>query len=98
MDTIRGIKYSMELTTLRFCKYRLLIGDKSIDLTFPQLLQLRERINYFTNPLKLSEIIDNENFILLCVADRKNVLYLEIWQLLDLKDEIFCFFNQLDYN
>lgn len=57
-------------------------------LTFPQLLQLRRKLNELTSPLQLSEIIETDNFVLLFVADKQHLLFLEIPQLLDLKDEI----------
>lgn len=92
MNTVCEIKYNIQITALRFCKYRLLIDNKKIYLNFPQILQLRQRINCFTTPEKLSEIIDNENFVLLFIADRKHLLYLEIPQLFDLKQELDFFF------
>lgn len=97
MSTICEIKYNVQLTAIRFCKYKLSINDIVIELTFPQLLQLRERVSFFTHPVKLSEIIDNENFVLLFIADKTHLIFLEIPQLLDLKDEVNYFFNQFRY-
>lgn len=95
MKQIIDITYNTKLTSLTFCKYNLKVDERNMLLTFPQLLQLRRKINELTSPLQLSEIIENENFVLLFVADKQHLLFLEIPQLLDLKDEIeyyFCHF------
>ncbi len=94
--TTCGITYYTQLKPITFCKYELIIGDKSMQLSFPQLLQLRHEINYYTTPLKLSEIIENDNFVLLFIADKQHLVYLEIPQLLDLKDEILLFFKDTE--
>lgn len=61
-------------------------------LTFPQLLQLRNKINELTTYENLEQIINNENYVLLFIADKKHLVYLEIPTLLDLKEEIsYCF-------
>lgn len=93
MEIFADIKFNVQLAQTTFCKYELTIDDKQISLTFPQLLQLRQKVNHLTSPVKLTEIIDNENFVLLFVADREHVLFLEIPQLLDLKDEISYYFS-----
>ncbi|WP_235869102.1 hypothetical protein [Polaribacter aquimarinus] len=63
-------------------------------LTFPQLLQLRQKINEYTSPENLENVINNENFVLLFIADRKHLVYLEVPKLLDLKEEIeLCFYS-----
>lgn len=86
------ILFNIQLQEITFCKYTLRIQDKELTLTFPQLLQLRNKVLLLTNPLKLSEIIDNENYVLLFVADKQHVLFLEIPELLDLRDELlYCF-------
>lgn len=95
MEVFTDIKFSVQLIQTTFCKYELNIDDKHISLTFPQLLQLRQKINYLTSPIKLTEIINNENFVLLFVADKEHVLFLEVAQLLDLKDEISYYFLEI---
>ena len=61
-------------------------------LTFPQLLQLRNKINELTSYENLEQIIQNENFVLLFIADKEHLVFLEIPTLLDLKQEIsYCF-------
>lgn len=92
MDIFNDIAFNVKLQKETFCKYHLNIDDQSIILTFPQLLQLRENINKFTAPTKLEKVIDNENFVLLFVADKKHLLFLEVPKLLDLKEELdLCF-------
>jgi hypothetical protein len=83
----------IELRALRFCEYKLTIAEKQISLSFPQLLQLRKNIHKLTDPNKLEEIINNENFALVFVADKQHLIYLEIPQLLYLRNEIYSFFN-----
>lgn len=95
MRTVLEISYQLKLTPITFCCYKLEISNKIIRLTFPQLLHLRQKTKELTSPLRLTEIIDNENFVLLFIADRKHLVYLDIPQLLDLKNEIDFFFSQL---
>jgi hypothetical protein len=83
----------IELRSLRFCEYELKVADKVIGLSFPQLLELRKNINLLTNPERLEEMINHENFALVFIADRQHLVYLEIPQLLYLRNEIFSFFN-----
>ncbi len=77
--------YNISLKPITFCQWRLVIGHRQLLLTFPQLLQLREEINCITTEENLLEIIEDDNFILLFIADRQHLVYLEIPQLLDLK-------------
>lgn len=92
MKTVSEISYQISLTPITFCKYTLAIGDKQMQLTFPQVLQLRQKVGELTSPLQLTEIIENDNFVLLFIADKKHLVYLDVPQLLDLKEEIECFF------
>ncbi len=87
------ITYYTQLKPITFCKYELIIGSNSMLLSFPQLLQLRHDINHYTTPSTLCEIIENDNFVLLFIADKEHLIYLEIPQLLDLKDEVSLFFK-----
>lgn len=86
------LTYNIHLISDRFCKYRLKIFTKEIALTFPQLLQLRANLLTYTSSEKLDEIVNNENFVLLFIADKQHLIYLDIPQLLDLKEEVECFF------
>lgn len=92
VKVISKISYQIRLEPITFCKYNLSIGTKEMCLTFPQILQLRQKINELTSPLQLAKIIENENFVLLFIADKQHLAYLDIRQLLDLKEEIECFF------
>lgn len=92
MDVFCDIEFNVQLKKETFCSYQLKIDDKKITLSFPQLLQLRNKIQEYTSPENLERIIANENFVLLFVADKKHLLFLEIPKLLDLKEEIaICF-------
>ena len=57
------------------------------------MLELRRKINELTTYSSLNRIIDNENFVLLFVADKEHLIFLEIPQLLKLKEEIALFFQ-----
>ena len=94
MSIFTDIEFNIKLEQYTFCHYQLTIDDKKIKLTFPQLLQLRQKINEHTSPENLENIIQNENFVLLFIADRKHLVFLEIPKLLDLKEELdFCFYS-----
>ena len=82
----------IHLKLITFCKYQLKIVNKNMLLSFPQLLDLRNRINQLSLPSTLEAIIDKDNFVLLSVADREHLLYLEIPQLIYLKREIDLLF------
>ena len=92
MNVFSDIQFNVKLHKLRFCKYKLTIAEKDIELSFPQLLALRNRVNEYTSAQRLEDIVQNENFVLLFVADRKHLIYLEVPQLLDLKEEISLYF------
>lgn len=93
MSVFTDIQFNIKLEQHTFCHYQLNIDDKIMKLTFPQLLQLRNRVNTFTAPENLEHIIENENFVLLFIADKKHLVFLEIPKLLDLKEEIELCFN-----
>jgi len=88
VNVFTDIQFNIQLQHVTFCHYQLTIDDKKMKLTFPQLLHLRNRINEITLPENLEKIIQNENFVLLFIADRKHLVFLEIPKLLDLKEEI----------
>ncbi|WP_136480362.1 hypothetical protein [Cognatitamlana onchidii] len=92
MNNENDIEYCYQLKQTTFCKYLLITPNKEIQLSFPQMLELRRKINELTTFNTLNEIINNENFVLLFVADKQHLLYLDISQLLKLKEEIALFF------
>lgn len=92
MEILNDVTFHIKLTKHTFCNYQLKIDSKIMSLTFPQLLQLRNKVNFLTTLENLENNIQNENFVLLFVADRKHLLFLEIPKLLDLKEELaYCF-------
>ena len=92
MNLFQDITFSVQLKHVTFCHYQLTIGKKQMRLTFPQLLQLRNQINELTTFDALESIINNDNYVLLFVADRKHLLFLEIPTLLEVKAELsLCF-------
>lgn len=94
MSIFTDIEFNIKLEQFTFCHYQLTIDGKKIRLTFPQLLQLRNKINEYTLSGNLEHIIQNENFVLLFVADKEHLLFLEVPKLLDLKEEIeLCFYS-----
>lgn len=92
MNFENDIEYSYQIKQSTFCKYVLITPNKEIQLTFPQMLELRRKINELTTFNTLNDIINNENFVLLFVADKQHLIYLDIPQLLRLKEEIELFF------
>lgn len=92
MEVLHDVTFNIQLTKHTFCNYQLKIDDKLMTLTFPQLLQLRNKVNLLTSFESLENIIENDNFVLLFISDRKYVVFLEIPKLLDLKEELsYCF-------
>lgn len=87
------IHISVALEKVTLCKVQLHFYKKKMQLNFPQLLQLRQQLHELTSPEKLMNIIDNENFVLLFVADKQHLLFVEISDLLFLKEEIDSFFS-----
>lgn len=81
------------LKPITFCKYQLKVADKNILLSFPQLLDLRKRVNQLSVHHSLEEIIDTENFVLLFIADRQHLVYLDIPMLIRLRSEIDVLFS-----
>ncbi|WP_299553678.1 hypothetical protein [Seonamhaeicola sp.] len=96
MNFESDIENSYRIKQSTFCKYVLITPNKEVELNFPQMLELRRKINGLTTFQALNDIINNENFVLLFVADRQHLIYLDIPQLLKLKKEIELFF--LDFN
>lgn len=92
MNVLSDVTFNIQIKKHTFCQYQLKIDDKIMSLTFPQLLQLRNKINKLTTPDRLEHIIQNENYVLLFIADRKHLEFLEIPKLLELKEEVsYCF-------
>lgn len=94
MEILSDVTFNIQLKKVTFCYYQLNIDDKIMSLTFPQLLQLRNTLNKLTTPENIENIIQNDNFVLLFIADRKHLVFLEIPKLLDLQEEIsLCFYS-----
>jgi hypothetical protein len=92
MELLSDVTFNIQLTKITFCNYQLKIDEKLMTLTFPQVLQLRNKINLITSAESLEDIIQNENFVLLFIADKKHLVFLDIPKLLDLKEELaYCF-------
>jgi len=83
----------INLRSITFCKYQLQIANKNILLSFPQLLDLRNRVNELSLPNSLEDIINGDNYALLFIADRQHLVYLEIADLLSLHNEICAFLS-----
>ncbi len=96
MNYESDIEYCYQIKQTTFCKYVLITPNKEVQLTFPQMLELRRKIYDLTTFNTLNEIINTDNFVLLFVADKQHLIYLDIPQLLKLKEEIELFF--LDFN
>lgn len=85
----------ISLKPITFCKYQLKISEKDMLLSFPQLLQLRTRINKLSLHHSIEEIIDTENFVLLFIADRHHLVYLDIPMLINLRTKVDRIFTIL---
>lgn len=83
----------INLRSITFCKYQLQIANKDIRLSFPQLLDLRNRVNQLSDPDSLEAMINGDNFTLLFIADRQHLVFLEVAQLLTLQNEISAFLS-----
>ncbi|SNR17604.1 hypothetical protein [Tenacibaculum jejuense] len=92
MNVDVNVEYEIDLKEITFCKYELKTVNKRIPLSFPQLLQLRKNVYNLTKPEALYDIIDSENFVLLFVADKQHLIYLDIPQILNLRNTIDSFF------
>ena len=86
-------KYNYTLCSEKRNFFELDLGYKTIGLTFCQLLSFRKKVLDYTSPSKIYQIIENENFVLMHVADNKHLVYLDIPQLLQLKDLILTVFK-----
>jgi hypothetical protein len=92
MEILSDVTFNIQLKKNTFSNYQLKIDDKVMTLTFPQVLQLRNKVNLLTSTENLENIIENENFVLLFIADKKHLVFLEVPKLLDLKEELaYCF-------
>lgn len=92
MNVDVNVEYEIDLKEITFCKYELKTVNRKIQLSFPQLLQLRNNVFNLSKPENLYNIIDTENFVLLFVADKQHLIYLDIPQLLNLRNTIDSFF------
>ncbi len=96
MSAHAEIATNISLQSITFCKYQLNIAKKDILLSFPQLLDLRNRVNRLSLPSSLEDIIDTDNFVLLFIADRQHLVYLDIPQLIRLKRKVDSFFYNVN--
>ncbi|GEM_PF-1532001 len=85
--------YPYQIKQATFCKYELVTPNKEIHLNFPQMLELRRKVNELTTFDSLNEIINSHNFALIYVADKEHLLYLDVPQLLKLQEELAVFFH-----
>ena len=76
MEILSDVTFNIQLTKITFCNYQLKIDEKVMTLTFPQVLQVRNKINLLTSSENLENIIQNENFVLLFIADKKHMVFL----------------------
>lgn len=74
--------------------YQLDLGYKVIDFTFCQLLAFRKKILQHASYESLETIINGDNFILLFAADNKHVLFLDVPQLIELRELLLSVFKQ----
>ncbi|AZJ37002.1 hypothetical protein EI424_14130 [Tenacibaculum singaporense] len=65
-----------------------------MDFTFCQLLTFRKKVLEYTSYESLETIIDGDNFVLLFAADNKHVLFLEVPQLIELRELLLSVFKQ----
>ncbi|MFD0993936.1 hypothetical protein [Tenacibaculum geojense] len=86
---------SVHLQEITFCKYQLQTLQKTIELSFPQLLQLRNDVYKLSSHYGMLDIIESDNFVLLFVADKQHLLYLDIPQLIYLRNSIDSFFGSV---
>ena len=86
----------ISLEPITFCKYQLTTINKDIFLSFPQVLDLRNRVNQLSLHHSMEEIIDTDNFVLLFVADKQHLLYLDIPLLISLKNTIDTLFHNVN--
>ena len=93
MNMELAVEKTIQLKEITFCKYQLSTVNKEMILSFPQLLQLRQSVKKLTDHHSLEKIIDSNNFVLLFIADKQHLVYLDISQLLLLNDEVERFFS-----
>ncbi|WP_051435844.1 hypothetical protein [Tenacibaculum sp. 47A_GOM-205m] len=74
--------------------YQLDLGYKVIDFTFCQLLAFRKKVLEYASYESLETIIDGDNFVLLFAADNKHLLFLDVPQLIELKELLLSVFKQ----
>ncbi|MDO6675296.1 hypothetical protein Q4517_07000 [Tenacibaculum sp. 1_MG-2023] len=73
--------------------YQLDLGYKVIDFTFCQLLAFRKKVLQHSSYESLETIIDGDNFILLFAADNKHLLFLDVPQLIELRELLLSVFK-----
>ncbi|SEC24692.1 hypothetical protein SAMN04489761_2478 [Tenacibaculum sp. MAR_2009_124] len=86
-------KHQYRLSYSKRNAYQLHLGHKTIQLTFCQLLAFRKKILEHTSFNGLETIINEDNFVLIFVADRNHLLLLDVSQLLELNELIQSIFT-----
>jgi len=86
-------KISYSISSEKRNVHQLDLGYKVIDFTFCQLLSFRKKILEYSTPESLETILYTDNFILLLVADNKHLIYLDVPQLLKLKELVLSLFK-----
>lgn len=86
-------KTSYTLSCGRRNCYQLDLGYKVINFTFCQLLAFRKKILAYSSYESLETIIEEDNFILLFVADNTHLLYLDVPQILELRNLVLSSFR-----
>ena len=86
-------KISYSISSEKRNLHQLDLGYKVIDLTFCQLLSFRKKILEYSTEESLITILNTDNFILLFVADKKHLIYLDVPQLLQLKEVVLSLFK-----
>ncbi|AZJ33942.1 hypothetical protein HER15_08055 [Tenacibaculum mesophilum] len=65
-----------------------------MDFTFCQLLAFRKKVLERASYESLETIIDGDNFVLLFAADNKHLLFLDVPQLIELRELLLAVFKQ----
>lgn len=89
---------SIQVRYSRRNSYELVLEHKTIALRFCQLLALRAKVLELTEIGALEELINGDNFVLLFVADKQHVLYLDVGQLLAVKEALAYTFQDTTYS
>ncbi|MFV0248720.1 MAG: hypothetical protein ACK5H1_07160 [Tenacibaculum sp.] len=86
--------YKYKLIYSQRKSYLLDLGYKKVSLTFCQLLAFRKKILQYSSLKSLEEILNKDNYILLLFADNQHLLFLDVEQLLKLRNLVLSFFEK----